>query len=88
MDSAPARALPLRPARTVVRWGVRHGLPAAYLRRSVRSGDPVARFLRDRAVRDDPFPLYEELRARGPLVPSSLGPVSYTHLTLPTTSRV
>jgi cytochrome P450 len=79
MDSAPARALLLRPARTVVRWGVRHGLPAAYLRRSERSGDPVARFLRDRAVRDDPFPLYEELRARGPLVPSSLGLATTSH---------
>jgi len=79
MDSAPARALLLRPARTVVRWGVRHGLPAAYLRRSERSGDPVARFLRDRSVRDDPFPLYEELRARGPLVPSSLGLATTSH---------
>jgi cytochrome P450 len=71
----------LRPARTVVRWGVRHGLPAAYLRRSARGGDPVARLLRDPAVRDDPYPLYEQLRARGPLSPSSLGLATTSHAT-------
>src|SRR3954447_16516994 len=79
MDSAPARALLLRRARTGVQWAIRHGLPAVYLQRSARSGDPVGRLLRDRSVRDDPYPLYEQLRERGPLSPSSLGLVTASH---------
>jgi cytochrome P450 len=69
----------VRPDRTAVRWGVRHALPAAYLRRSARRGDPVGRLLRDPAVRDRPHPVYEELRARGPLTPGSLGLVTTSH---------
>ena len=65
----PAAAL--RPARTVVRWAVRHGLPAVYLERGARRGDPIGRLLRDSAVRDEPYALYEELRARGPLSPGA-----------------
>ena len=44
----------LRPARTAVRWAVRHGLPAVYLERGARRGDPVGRLLRDRALREEP----------------------------------
>ena len=79
MDSAPSRSALLRPARTGVRWAVRHGLPAAFLSRGARQGDPVALLLRDAAVRDDPYPLYEEVRARGPLSGSSLGLVTASH---------
>ena len=73
--AAPA----LRPARTLARWGVRHGLAAVYLDRSARRGDPVGRLLRDRAVRDQPYVVHEELRARGPLVGSGLGLVTTSH---------
>ena len=73
----PAAAL--RPARTVVRWAVRHGLPAVYLERGARRGDPIGRLLRDSAVRDEPYALYEELRARGPLSAGSLGLVTASH---------
>jgi cytochrome P450 len=69
----------LRPARTVVRWGVRHGLPATFLRRGARSGDPIGRLLRDPAVREHPYQVHEELRARGPLSPGSLGLVTTSH---------
>ena len=69
----------LRPARTVVRWAVRHGLPAVLLDRGARGGDLVGRLLRDPAVRDQPYPLYEELRARGPLSPGSIGLVTTSH---------
>ena len=71
----------MRAARTAVRWGLRHGLPAVYLRRSARSGDPVGRLLRDPAVREDPYALYEEVRSRGQLSPSSLGLVTASHAT-------
>jgi cytochrome P450 len=69
----------LRPARTVVRWAVRHGLPAVYLQRGARRGDPVGRLLRDRALRDEPYDLYEEIRARGPVSLGSLGLVTASH---------
>jgi hypothetical protein len=69
----------LRPARTVVRWGVRHALPAVFLERGARRGDLVARLLRDPAVRDEPYELHERLRAKGPLVPGSLGLVTTSH---------
>ncbi|MCV2490342.1 cytochrome P450 [Geodermatophilus sp. YIM 151500] len=68
-----------RPAGTAVRWVVRHGLPGLWLARGARRGDPASRLLRDRAVRDDPFALYEQIRARGPLVPGSLGLVTTSH---------
>jgi cytochrome P450 len=77
--SVRAQAAALRPARTVVRWAVRHGLPAVYLERSARRGDLIGRLLRDPAVRDQPYELYEQLRARGPLTPGSLGLVTTSH---------
>jgi len=72
-------ATALRPARTVVRWGVRHGLPSMFLARSARSGDPVGRLLREPGVREQPYAVHEELRARGPLVGSGLGLVTTSH---------
>ncbi|WP_104524044.1 cytochrome P450 [Blastococcus atacamensis] len=68
-----------RPARTAARWAVRHGLPAVYLSRSARRGDPVGRLMRDRALREQPYGVYEEVRARGPLSASSLGWVTTSH---------
>jgi len=72
-------ATALRPARTLARWGVRHALPAFFLDRAARTGDPVGRLLRDADVRDQPYAVHEELRARGPLVGSGLGLVTTSH---------
>jgi hypothetical protein len=58
---------------------VRHGLPAAYLRRNARQGDPMARLLRDPAVRNEPYALYEELRGRGPVSVGGLGLMTPSH---------
>ena len=69
----------LRPARTAVRWGIRHGIPAAYLDRGARRGDPLGRLLRDPSVREQPWDLYEQLRVRGPVEAGSLGPVTTSH---------
>src|SRR3954447_23352873 len=63
----------------VLRWGVRHGLVGAYLDRAAGRGDLVGQLLRDPDQRRDPYPLYEQLRARGALVPSTLGPVTTSH---------
>jgi cytochrome P450 len=75
--SPAARAL--RPARTMARWAVRHGMPAAYLTREARRGDLVARLLRDPELRASPHDLHEQLRAGGPLVHSALGPLTTSH---------
>ena len=79
--TSPAGALgpALRPARTAARWAVRHGLPAVILERGARHGDLVGRLLRDRAVREEPYALYEELRARGPVSAGSIGLVTPSH---------
>jgi cytochrome P450 len=63
----------------MARWSVRHGVAALYLSRSARRGDLVGRLLRDPAIRDEPYDVYEQLRARGRLVPSALGSVTTTH---------
>ncbi len=77
--AASPAAQALRPARTVARWAVRHGMPAAYLTREARRGDLVARLLRDPGLRADPHTVHEQLRARGPLVGSALGPLTTSH---------
>ncbi|MCW2697612.1 MAG: cytochrome [Modestobacter sp.] len=68
-----------RSPRTAVRWAVTQGLPARYLDRAAREGDLLARLLRDPGCREDPHPLYEQIRARGPLSDSSLGLVTASH---------
>ncbi|MGK5111100.1 cytochrome P450 [Geodermatophilus sp. CPCC 205506] len=75
--TAPSAAL--GPARTVARWAVRHGVPAVLLHRAAGRGDPLARLLRDPALREEPYAVHEQLRARGPLVSSALGPVTTSH---------
>ena len=79
ITAASPAARALRPARTVARWAVRHGMPAAYLTREARRGDLVARLLRDPVLRADPHTVHEQLRARGPLVGSALGPLTTSH---------
>ncbi len=69
----------LRPARTAARYAVRHALPAVVLGRAARRGDLLGRLMRDPAVREDPYGLYEELRAQGPVVRGALGPVTASH---------
>jgi cytochrome P450 len=75
----PPVARALRPARTLARWAVHHGMPAAYLAREARRGDLVARLLRDPGLRARPDDLHEQLRAGGPLVHSALGPLTTSH---------
>jgi len=65
--------------RAGVRWGLQHGLVRALLARAAREGDPQARLIVDPAVRDDPYPLHEEVRARGPLVRGRLTWVTAHH---------
>ena len=50
-------------SRTLARYAIRHGLPAVFLRRAAGQGDLVGRLLRERAVAEDPYALYEQVRA-------------------------
>jgi cytochrome P450 len=70
---------PLWQVRAGVRWGLQHGLVRGLLARATREGDPQARLIVDPAVRDDPYPVQEEVRARGPLVRGRLTWVTADH---------
>src|SRR4051812_11246305 len=60
------------PRSTLFRWGVQSLGPRMMLRREARSGQLGAKLAIDRSYWDDPFPLYDEMRAQGPLVPGKL----------------
>lgn len=65
--------------RTDVRWATQHGLVRLAVKRAARHGDLQARSIGDPAHRLDPYPLYREVRERGPLVRGRLGSVTATH---------
>jgi cytochrome P450 len=65
--------------RTLVRWGIRHGIAGVYLRRAARRGDLTSRIFLEREIREQPYDVYEELRARGPLSATALGLVTTSH---------
>jgi cytochrome P450 len=48
-------------------WVVRHGVVRAQLRRAARAGDLHARLSIDPRAREDPHPVYREIRDRGPV---------------------
>ncbi|WP_167101143.1 cytochrome P450 [Mycobacterium sp. DL592] len=60
-------------------WFAMHGVVRAVAGRSARRGDPQARLVADPAVRADPVPFYEELRALGPLVRSRVSYLTVDH---------
>jgi cytochrome P450 len=66
-------------AQQVLRWGLRHGLMRRYLQKHARAGDVGARISIDPAVQDDPYPYYEQLRAQGRMVVTSLAPTTVDH---------
>ncbi|MDQ2881254.1 MAG: cytochrome P450 [Actinomycetota bacterium] len=62
-----------------IRWVVRHGLIRRTVQRQVRSGDLGSRLMIDPAIREDPFPYYDELRSQGRIVTSGLAMMSAHH---------
>jgi cytochrome P450 len=66
-------------ARALARWLIGHGLVRVALRRAERHGDLHARSVLDPASRADPYPLYDEVRATGPLVRGRLAHLTATH---------
>jgi cytochrome P450 len=60
-------------------WFAMHGVVRSAADFSAKRGDLQARLMADPAVRADPIPFYEELRARGPLVRSRVGYLTVDH---------
>ena len=60
-------------------WFAMHGVVRAVSRWSARRGDPQARLLADPALRDDPAPFYDELRAQGPLIQARVSYLTVDH---------
>lgn len=56
--------------RTEARWLVLHWGARTLSKRYARRGMPLERMLFEPGARDDPYPLYEEIRARGRIVKS------------------
>jgi cytochrome P450 len=65
--------------RRSIRWMVRHGLVRRTVQRQMRAGDLGSRLMIDPALRDNPFPYYDEVRAQGRLVRTGLALISAHH---------
>src|SRR5690349_18094826 len=56
------------PVQHRIHWLAMHGFVRGISTLFARRGDPQGRLITDRAIRADPVPFTEELRARGPIV--------------------
>jgi cytochrome P450 len=65
--------------KSFVRWGSRYGLTGALLRAGARKGDLHSRMVTDPQARADPYPIYDAIRARGPVSPSRFGVITADH---------
>lgn len=60
-------------------WTINFAVSRTALALASRRGDPIARFTTDPALRDDPYPGYEALRAHGPMIRGRLAAASVDH---------
>lgn len=65
--------------RSFVAWTLSHGLQRKLIQRGARRGELISRLVMDPALREDPFPAYEELRSRGPIGSNGLIRASVDH---------
>jgi cytochrome P450 len=65
----------------IARWAARHGLVRIALRRAAKQGDLQAVLITDAAARENPYPLYEQIRARGELSRGRLTYLAPSHRT-------
>ena len=63
----PPEGGPAQTARSWLTWALAFGLGRRVIKGAARRGDLVGRLELDPALREDPFPAYEQLRARGPI---------------------
>lgn len=61
------------------RWVALNGVPRAFMAVRARRGDPLARLIANHGRGSDPYPLMEQIRARGPLVRTPFVWVSVDH---------
>jgi cytochrome P450 len=61
------------------RWAAMHGVPRAFMAVRARRGDPLAQLIASHGRSNEPYPLLEEIRARGPLVRTPFTWVSVDH---------
>jgi len=66
-------------ASTLAQWTVQSLLPQMVLWREARGGQLGARLAVDRRLWDDPFPTYEQMRRRGPLLEGRLVASTASH---------
>ncbi len=69
----------------MLRWAVQSLVPQLVLRRSARAGQLGAKLAVDRSLWDDPFPIYDAMRERGPL---NKGGIVYATVSHPLASEV
>src|SRR5207248_1664043 len=67
-----------------VRWAISHGIPRVALRAAARHSDPQARLVAEATVSATAglTGLFDEIRARGPLVQARFSYVTATHSTV------
>jgi cytochrome P450 len=65
--------------KTTIRWGLQHGVVRVASKRALRGGDLQAQFMHEPRYRDDPFPFYEMVRRRGPVVVGRLTAVTASY---------
>ena len=70
---------PTSTAKTLTRWALLHGTVRVAMHRAYRAGDLQASFMTEQRWREDPFPFYEQVRARGPLVAGRFANVTADH---------
>ncbi|WP_344601865.1 cytochrome P450 [Sporichthya brevicatena] len=63
------RPIPRPDLKSALRWSLRQAAPAVSMKLGARTGDTFARFNVDRALQRNPLPVYDQLRAQGPIVP-------------------
>jgi cytochrome P450 len=61
------------------RWAAMHGIPRAALKVRAYRGDPLARLMAGHGHRIDPYPLYGQIRAQGPLLRTRFAWVTADH---------
>src|SRR5947209_4116711 len=62
-----------------VRWVAMHGVPRAFMKVRALGGDPLARLIASHGRASDPYPLMEQIRARGALVRTPFTWISVDH---------
>jgi len=62
-----------------VRWVAMHGVVRTFMKGRALRGDPLARLIASHGRATDPYPLMEEIRARGPLVRTPFTWISVDH---------